>query len=163
MDVCVRPIRSRLLNLRMRSPHHFAIVVLQHHPQVDSMYYSGPCARKRFWRRLRDYGKLFQNENASVWTGPKCFLRVLKALTCHQTLWHAGNWHHIFPPLLHVSLFQTVPQICKIRSFSFIYYLKVDSVFEVHDLVSTQSGYRCLLSVFGGKSGGDPKEVQRHH
>lgn len=34
-------------------------------------------------------------------------------LNCHQTLWHTGNWHHIFPPLLYVSLLQAVSQICK--------------------------------------------------
>lgn len=38
------------------------------------------------------------------------------SLTAYQTLWHAGHWHHILPSLLHVSLFQAVPQICKFFS-----------------------------------------------
>lgn len=36
-----------------------------------------------------------------------------------QTLWHTGHWHHLLPPLLYVSLFQAVSQICKLCFYVF--------------------------------------------
>lgn len=85
------------------------------------------------------------------------------SLTAYQTLWHAGHWHHILPSLLHVSLFQAVPQICKFffwRAFFFLFQVFTGQLTLWSIRLKGDGG---LLPVPGWQSGGDPEEVQGHH
>lgn len=61
-------------------------------------------------------------DNWQIWV-TNCEVKCFRSdfLNQWKTLWHTGNRHHIFPPLLHVPLLQAVSQICKFTLLWCIY------------------------------------------